>query len=452
MSRFDRREFLRLSGLLAGTAALGFSRLQALAAVDHSHTRLRAGLGEGGYGPLRPAGPDLALPDGFQYRRFGDAGSLMSDGHVTPLLHDGMAAFPLPNGNIRLVRNHEVAGRGIRQPTFPQTYDAMAGGGTTSLEVDPVTRELVADFTSLDGTVRNCAGGPTPWGSWLSCEETTMGVGVGLQRPHGYVFDVPAAATGPVAPVPLRAMGRFVHEAVAADPRTGIVYETEDQYPGGFYRFLPDVPYRSASEPGDLTAGGRLQMLAIDGRRRADLSRGQDVDRPMAVRWVDIEDPDPREAEAIPAAVWSQGRRQGGAAFSRCEGAWYADGAVYFSCTDGGDAGEGQVWVFRPGASEDGGTLTLLFESPDARVLHNPDNVCVSPRGAIVLCEDGGPRQFVRGLTPEGLIFDFVENLASTSEIAGATFSPDGQTLFFNLQNEPGATYAVWGPWQEGAL
>lgn len=172
----------------------------------------------------------------------------------------------------------------------------------------------------------------------------------------------------------------------------------------------------------------------------------------MAVRWVDIDDPDPRDAEANAAAVWSQGRRQGGAAFSRCEGAWYADGAVYFSCTDGGDAGEGQIWVHRPGEGEDAGSLTLLFESPDARVLHNPDNVCVSPRGGIVLCEDGGPRQFVRGLTPEGLIFDVAENLASTSEIAGATFSPDGQTLFFNLQNEPGATYAVWGPWEEGAL
>lgn len=450
MKGYGRREFLRRSGFIAGTA-LAFARLQELAGQVESSSRLRAAPGEGGYGPLSPAG-DLALPEGFRYHRFGEAGSLMSSGHPTPLAHDGMAAFPLPNGNVRLVRNHEMAGRGTSQPVLPETYDPAAGGGTTSLEVDPVTRELVADFTSLDGTVRNCAGGPTPWGSWLTCEETTLGVGAGLERPHGYVFEVPASATGPVEPVPLRAMGRFVHEAVAVDPRSGFVYETEDQNPGGFYRFVPDEPYGGPDRPGDLTRGGRLEMLAVDGARRADLASGQEVGRVLPVRWVPIDDPDPRNVEADPAAVWSQGRELGGAAFSRCEGCWYGDGAVYFSCTDGGDADEGQIWEYRPGSNASGGTLRLLFESPGADVLHNPDNVCVSPRGGIVLCEDGGPRQFVRGLTPDGRIFDFAENLVSTSEIAGATFSPDGRTLFFNLQNQPGATYAVWGPWEDGSL
>lgn len=452
MTRLGRREFLRRSGALAGSVALAFGKLQSLSAAGGPPSR-QAAPGEGGYGTLRQAGPDLALPDGFQYRRFGDAGSAMSDGHLTPLAHDGMAAFPLPNGNVRLIRNHEVTGRAITQPLLLHTYDPVTGGGTTSLEVDPVTRELIADFTSLDGTARNCAGGPTPWGAWLTCEETTIGVGAGAERPHGYVFEVSGSAQGPVAPLPLKDMGRFVHEAVAVDSRTGIVYETEDQNPGGFYRFIPNDPYRGPGSPGSLQAGGRLEMLAVDGRRRANLSRGQEVGRPLPVRWVEIGEPDPRDAEANPAAVWSQGRDLGGAAFSRCEGCWYGDGAIYFSCTDGGDAREGQIWEYRPGDSGDeGGTLTLLFESESADVLHNPDNVCVSPRGGIVLCEDGGPRQFIRGLTRDGRIFDFAENRASTSEIAGATFSPDGQTLFFNLQNEPGATYAVWGPWEDGAL
>ena len=192
-------------------------------------------------------------------------------------------------------------------------------------------------------------------------------------------------------------------------------------------------------------------MLAVDGTRRANLSRGQEAGVAQPVRWVDISDPDPRDAEANPDAVWSQGQELGGAAFSRCEGCWYGNGAIYFSCTDGGDAEEGQIWEYRP-TGDDNGTLTLLYESPSAELLHQPDNICVSPRGAIVICEDGGPRHFIRGLTPEGRIFDFAENLSNTSEIAGATFSPDGQTLFFNIQNDPGTTYAVWGPWEEGAL
>jgi secreted PhoX family phosphatase len=363
----------------------------------------------------------------------------MTDGFPTPGAHDGMAAFPLPNGNIRLIRNHELSLQEHSGTVPLPAYDPKASGGTTSLEIDPASREVVSDFTSLSGTVRNC-----PWGSWLSCEETVVGSAEGATRPHGYVFEVPVDTVGPVDPIPLKAMGRFVHEAVAVDPATGIVYETEDQQRAGLYRFIPQRPY-SDGRPADLAAGGRLQMLAIRDRPNYDCSRRQTAGSTLPVTWVDIDNPDPADAETNPAAVFEQGWAAGGARFTRVEGCWFGDGSVYFSCTDGGDAEHGQIWRYRP--AENGGELTLIFESPSSKILDHPDNVCVSPRGGIVVCEDGDPRIYVRGLTPDGRLFDFASNITNDSEFAGATFSPDGQTLFLNIQYDPGATFAIWGPW-----
>ena len=193
--------------------------------------------GNAGYGPLKRAGHDLELPDGFWYVRFGAAGDKMSNGKPTPNFHDGMAAFPGPGGTIRLVRNHEVDGQKGAFANNP--YDRVAGGGTTNLVFDPEAARLVASYPSLAGTVRNCAGGVTPWGSWITCEETTVGLDHGYRMPHGYCFEVPAGATGPVKALPLKAMGRFIHEAVCIDPGSGFVYETEDRAAAGFYRFLP---------------------------------------------------------------------------------------------------------------------------------------------------------------------------------------------------------------------
>lgn len=446
----DRRAFL-------GRAAGAFTSLGALQTLGRlttlSHRSLHgAPLGQGGYGPLEPAGLHLALPEGFRYTRLGVTGSLMDDGFTTPQAPDGMGAFPLPNGNIRLIRNHELMGRFSAEPPFRNPFDVLAGGCTTSLEVDPETRELVSSYQTLEGTARNCAGGVTPWGSWLTCEEATVGRAYGLARSHGYIFEVPAAATEPVEPVPLRAMGRFVHEAVAVDPATSIVYETEDQTRGGFYRFIPDVPALDG-RPADLAAGGRLQMLAVRGRRRYDTSRRQEVGAVLPVDWVDIPDPAPRDAEEHPDAVFRQGWERGGARFSRVEGCFYADGVICFTSTDGGNGRFGQVWEYRP-TEPDGGELRLLFESPDRAVLQHPDNVCVSPRGGILLCEDGRAPNRLQGLTPEGRVFDFARNLVGVGEgeFAGATFSPDGRTLFVNIQRDPGATFAIWGPWERGAL
>jgi hypothetical protein len=239
-------------------------------------------------------------------------------------------------------------------------------------------------------------------------------------------------------------MGRFVHEATAVDPATGIVYLTEDIGSAGFYRFIPDFPAQ-------LAKGGRLQMLRIRELRDADTRRkfGSRVRQPLACDWVDISDPDPSNAEKEPLAVFQQGKAKGAATFGRLEGCWYGDGAIYINSTDGGDARTGQVWKYRP-IGMDGGELTLLFESPNAEVLDAPDNICVSPRGGIVLCEDGGGQNFVRGLLPDGRIFTFAANILNDSETAGACFSPDGQTMFLNIQT-PGITVAIWGPWEKGA-
>lgn len=457
MSRdIDRRRFLKYTAGLAGQAAVGVSALQALAACASMGNRVYAGLGEGGYGPLRRAGPELALPQGFSYRVIGVEGSVLSDGYVTPGQHDGMAAFALSNGNIRLIRNHEVMnlprpGAAIGDPET--AYDPGAGGGTISLEVEPETREEVRSFVSLHGTWRNCAGGPTPWGSWLSCEEAFFGPESGFGQVHGYVFDVPVALERAVRPEPLTALGRFAHEAVAVDPATGIIYETEDHFRAGFYRFLPNVPYVNG-DPGDLRAGGRLQMLAVLRRPRYDTRTRQRVGTELPVTWVDIADHDPQGGPEQVSAVFQQGYATGGTLFSRLEGCWYGEGSVYIVSTSGGNAEMGQVWEYRPGDE----TLTLIFESPSARVLNRPDNVCVSPRGAVLLCEDGaGNRMYLRGLTRDGRIFDLAANLPSSCELAGATFSPDGRTLFFNAYGDErgrqrGMTYAVWGPWEDGAV
>ena len=190
----------------------------------------------------------------------------MADGRATPPAHDGMATFQVKN-ELRIVRNHEISGGRVPKEGAGigsgNHYDETAAGGTTTLVINPKTRELVRDFVSLSGTLINCAGGVTPWGSWISCEETTLGQTVrttrtgakigGFAKPHGYCFEVSASANNAVTPVPLKAMGRFVHEAIAVDSKSGVVYLTEDNNPSGFYRFLPKRNKRLA-EGGTLPA------------------------------------------------------------------------------------------------------------------------------------------------------------------------------------------------------
>lgn len=423
--------------LLRGTgAAVALSAL--MAATAHAQPGRP---GAGGYGPLQPApGGELLLPAGFTYVAFGRTGEIMSDGVPTPGSHDGMAAFDAGDGLVRLVRNHE---RGNGVPFAQPAYDPAAAGGTTTLLFDTAAMALVSSFGSLSGTIRNCAGGATPSGSWITCEETFTGLDVPV--PHGYNFEIPAGATGPVTPVPLTAMGRFYHEAICVDPGTGIVYETEDRGTSGFYRFVPN-------DRDDLAAGGALEMLAVKDRPQYDTRTGQRTNGNLPVEWVRIDDPDPDSAD--PLAVFNQGRAKGGATFARLEGAWWsdADDSAYIVATSGGDIGAGQVFRYTP-RGDSGGQLQLVYESTDREVLDAPDNITVSPRtGGLVLCEDGGGKDLVRGLSTGGEIFPFCEiNGAGGSEWAGACFSPDGGVLFVNQQS-PGTSYAITGPWGNGAL
>ncbi|THV38670.1 alkaline phosphatase PhoX [Glycomyces buryatensis] len=469
----SRRTFLRRGataaggGLFALAAMEGFTIRAASAKAGHQD---KICPDNGGYGELREltrTDPEsgfeqtLMLPEGFDFRVFAATGSPMSDGTVTPLAHDGMACFPTGKPHRwRLVRNHEERNKpGVGAPTgTPEhRYDALGAGGTTTLIVDWKRGEPVFEesWQSLSGTIVNCAGGPTPWGSWLSCEETTAGTGAGWETEHGYVFEVPADADSEVTPVPLKAMGRFVHEAVAVDPNTGVVYETEDQGTSGFYRFLPNVP-------GQLSEGGQLQMLKVTGEWNFDTRTGQRAGKAIPVDWVDIEDADPADAEENPLAVFNQGWTLGGAIFGRLEGCFHGDGAIYIASTSGGDEGEGQLWEYRP-RGHGAGTLKLVFESPDAELLSYPDNIVVSPSGNLVLCEDTSRElPAMRGLTREGEIFPFCWH-SGTTEWCGATFSPDGKVLFANMQGktsgditdpalEPGRTVAIWGPWERGVL
>lgn len=454
MSDLSRREFIRRAGMTA-TGLMAFHSFAQRYGSSGVSSKLSHSAGDGLLIPTRARNTGetlLALPRDFQYTVFGKTGTRMSDGHLTPSDHDGMAAFRVKN-ELRLVRNHEV-NKKTGSPGAaigPNAFDPLASGGTTTLVIDPRTREIIRDFVSLSGTLFNCAGGATPWNSWISCEEIVLGSRRyknidgeergGFERSHGYCFEVSAAADKAVTPVPLKQMGRFVHEAVAIDTRTGIVYLTEDVSTAGFYRFIPHKKEQ-------LTAGGRLQMLTVKGVPNFDTRTRQKQGTVLPVTWVDIPNADPPEADLDELAVYKQGIAAGGATFTRLEGCFYGNGRVYFTSTDGGDKKLGQVWDYLP-SGRDEGHLTLLLEPTDSSRLFMPDNICLAGRN-LVICEDNDLRAYLRVLTPEGQVFDLAKNIApgfEKEELAGLTFSPDGQTLFVNLQ-VPGMTFAIWGPWE----
>jgi len=394
----------------------------------------------------------LALPKDFQYTVLGKTGTRMFDGKVTPPAHDGMAAFRVKD-ELRLLRNHEVDIKtGAPDAAIGENaFDPLASGGVTTLVIDPKTRELVRDFVSLSGTLQNCAGGSTPWNSWISCEETVLGpaksrnsdgldVG-GFQKGHGYCFEVPAVANSAVTPLPLKEMGRFTHEAVAVDTHTGIVYLTEDFASAGFYRFIP-------TKNGQLAAGGRLQMLAVKDRPNFDTRTQQKSGVAMLATWVDIATPDPPDAELDNLAVYKQGIAAGAATFARLEGCFFGNGRIYFTSTSGGDKKLGQVWEYTPSGNDEG-HLRMVFEPDDSSFLNMPDNICLAGKN-LIICEDNDKWAHLKVLTPQGQIFNLAKNIAKgfeQEELAGLTFSPDGQTLFVNLQ-VPGMTFAIWGPWE----
>lgn len=425
--------------------------------------------------------PLLSLPPGFSYTAFSIVGQPMSDGSLVPADHDGMACFKLSDREIALVRNHELSPGELESFVTPRTaypvvapdnkkFSVAAPGGTTTLILDSRTRQLKRHFASLAGTFNNCAGGPTPWGSWISCEETANSSGGGTTGfplvQHGFNFEVDARSTGLVDPTPLRSMGRFSHEAIAVDPVTGYIYETEDRGDSCFYRFVPRF---RPTKPGDLArgeaqGGGELYALRVKGRPTLNTTNNPNlptataggqiglvkVGEELPVEWVKIDIPVPAvESSTQRLGVRYEAQSKGAAIFYRGEGAWYANDLVYFIATQGGPPatgatiGNGQVWVYNPRRE----TLTLLIEAaPSGALLDEPDNITVSPFGDLFLCEDGGGVQYVVGVTRAGELYQFAFNNYNDSEFAGACFSPDGQTLFVNIQT-PGITYAIWGPW-----
>ena len=483
MTDVDRRSLLK-GAAVTSAALLGGPFQGIFASAAGAAAALPGRKGKRlGYGPLAPV-PDqrdglerLLLPRGFSYRSFDVTGDTLTDGTAIPGRHDGMATFRSTGGRSVLVRNHEVNGPVGAFGDPAQAYDPTAGGGTTTVVVDRVGR-VSRSGVSLNGTMMNCAGGPMPWGSWITCEETVNGPDVGpdftgapntaLTQKHGYIFEVPA--DGRSAGTPVRNAGRFPHEAAAYDHRTNAVYLTEDNvaFPSGFYRYLPPAnPMRIKR----LLDGGRLQMLAVEGRPRADLA-GESEPAPAVgsvfdVRWVDIDDPDPdvtgfTNDQAL-VAVSSQGFAKGAATFARLEGAAADANTVYFCSTQGGSQpadssdpsgfgrGRGQIWAYHTPTQ----TLHLLYESPSKDVLDLPDNITTSRSGTLVICEDGSEGNYLRGITTDGRIFDFAKNNIAgrvDDEFAGATFSKDFRTLFVNIQASSGLTFAIWGNWGGGGF
>lgn len=440
----SRRHFLKMSGAYA----IGFGGLHTLMAGCR-----QAPVPTGRFGPLLPdpAGI-LDLPSGFSYAIVSRTGDPMTDGFVVPGVPDGMAAFAGSDGQAIVVRNHEVdvgsdpelgpfgPGNVMLERLRPEDiYDVGTTGdpclgGTTTFVWDVNSQQLVSQHLSLAGTVRNCAGGPTPWNTWITCEESVVRTGADCAKDHGYPFEVPAMATpGLARPVPLIAMGRFMHEAVAVDPVTHAVYQTEDTNDGCIYRFIPN-------ERAQLSAGGRLQALMVQDSPGLDTRNwnGSAVvpGVPMAVSWVDLDN-----VESPDDDLRYRAAELGAAVFARGEGMWYGNDAVYFACTNGGAAERGQIWRLEPS-----GRLELFVEPNDPGLIDNADNLTVAPWGDLIVCEDGSGEQFLVGITPEGDIYKFARNAASESELAGATFSHDGSTLFVNIQYD-GLTLAITGPW-----
>jgi secreted PhoX family phosphatase len=455
----NRRNFLTTTALF-GLAIHGL-RQHAIAA-DAGRTKIGAG-----YGPLK-SDPDriLDLPSGFNYRVISKSGERMTDGFIVPGAPDGMAAFPAPNGRTLIIRNHEIS-PGAKPAsgafgntnelagklTTEQVYDPghrgnLCLGGTTSLLYDPNSGRVESSWLSIAGTLRNCAGGPTPWNSWVTCEETVITTGKECRHDHGFNFEVPATfEPGLAAPIPLREMGRFNHEAIAVDPRTGIVYQTEDRPDGLIYRFIP-------KQAGKLADGGRLQALAIADRSSFDTRNwSRPAIRPgesRSVRWVDLKD----VADSTDLLRY-RGSTDGAATFARGEGMWCSDGVIFFACTNGGRSKRGQIWKYVPGQNEGQpndletpGRLELFIEPDNPALVDMADNITVAPWGDLIVCEDGEGEQNLVGIEPDGGIYRFAHNALNNSEFAGACFSPDASTLFVNIQ-KAGLTLAITGPWKK---
>lgn len=441
----SRREMLRNSALTGAAIATG-------GLLTGFGASAAGAAGAGGYGGLVPDPAGLIdLPRGFQYRILQRGGGNTPDAEATTYDDgqklagdaDGAASFAIGGGRTVVVTNHELRGKGEAGEGVPTTfhgrpvptYNPLDAGGTSNIVLDPKNR-VVSIYPSLAGTRNNCAGGPTPWGTWLTCEETTDFY-EGMQ--HGYVFEVDPMGQKTAA-VPYKAMGRMKHEAVAIDPSTSIAYETEDEGTRGLvYRFLPND---TTQTHGSLGKGGTLQAMKVDGIGR--LGEVRQVGATLGVRWVDV----PGGNADIPelALAWTDDQVTRS---QKLEGTWWSsfDDRVYIVASREETAGaehDGQVWALDPQSQ----SIQLVAHIPVGHpVFDGPDNICTAPWGTAFLCEDGSGDQYVVGVDPAtGDLWPFAFNREGGSEFAGANFSPDGKTMFVNLQN-PSTTFAITGPW-----
>jgi len=373
----DRRGFLKVT-VLGGVA---FSVGSAWPGLLQGGA---AAAGGGPYGPLRPANANgLQLPAGFTSRVVATSGQVVAGtGYTWHQSPDGGACFPTSDGGWIYVSNSEVS---------------SGGGGVGMLRFGP-TGTIIAARRILSGTTRNCAGGPTPWGTWLSCEETSTGR-VWECDPLG----VNAASVRP-------ALGRFNHEAAAVDPVNRAIYLTEDASDSALYRFRPSVwPNLSA---------GTLEVLTEIGG---------------VLSWKRVPDPD-----GSPTATRFQ--VSGTKRFNGGEGAWFDSGKVYFTTK-----GDNRVWTYEPATNR----LTVIYDdnTSPTPVLKGVDNVTVARSGDVFVAEDGGNMELVI-LSPEGEVAPFLRCNVTGSELTGPAFDPSGTRLYLSSQRNPGRTFEVRGPFR----
>lgn len=457
----SRRDFIKNTSIVS----LGFLGLNQFITTG---CKVSAGLG---YGALVPRSNEiLSLPKGFSAKVISRRGDLMNDDLVSPGMHDGMGVFKGSNGKVILIRNHEnlpgadatgpfgAGNKMIDKVSKNKIYDFAKGerpcvGGTTTMVYNEQNQKVELEYLSLTGTVRNCAGGITPWNSWITCEETEVKKGGEkgyLEKDHGYNFEVPASErVGLTDPVPIKAMGRFVHEAVAVHPKEGIVYQTEDIDNAAFYRYLPNAY-------GDLHKGGKLQCLVINEWKSADTRNWSSlksdkfpVKKSFDVSWTDLDN-----VEAPDNDLRLRGYQKGAVRFARGEGIWYGKNELFFACTSGGKNGMGQIFRYvpskfegQPSEKDSPAKLELFLEPNNIDTFQNCDNLTVAPWGDVIICEDKDDPRII-GITPKGSTYVIAKNIGyRESEFAGPVFSPSGKTLFVNIQS-PGLTLAITGPWK----